>query len=98
MEWEPRAENEIEATEFYRDEVMPMFGMAPDILRIRWLRVKSATFLSAGSSEASSGTETYTYLTVAEMSCEEWPWGELLELNALSQWTELFEGQRGVVS
>lgn len=97
FEWQPRAGYEKEVLDFYQNAIGPMFGMAPEFARLRWFKIKSATVLKAGSSEALKNEDVYIYMSLAEINCDDWPWGEIFALNNLSGWGELFEDQKGVV-
>jgi hypothetical protein len=98
FEWKPRPGREKEVIEFYQTGIGPMFSKASEILRLRWFKIQSATTLKADSYDTLREENLHTYMSLAEMNCEEWPWGEIFALNDLPQWTEYFEDQKAVVS
>ncbi|KAH6616895.1 hypothetical protein C7974DRAFT_53882 [Boeremia exigua] len=96
FEWQPRAGREREVLEFYESEIGPLFSMAPEILRLRWFKIKNAITLKKDAFSTLKEEDLHTYTAIAEMNCEEWPWGEIFALNQLPQWAEYFEDQKAV--
>ncbi|KAJ4341945.1 hypothetical protein N0V95_007070 [Ascochyta clinopodiicola] len=96
FEWQPCEELREKIVDFYQTEIGPMFSMVPEILRLRLFQIKDTTAQIADSDETSNSENFYRYMSITEMNCEEWPWGEIFALNELSQWSEYFEGQKAV--
>lgn len=97
-EWQPHAGFDEEVAEYYEREMGPLFVQAPEILRLRWFKIKNATVLEGDSYKNLENDGLHSYMCLVEMSCEEWPWGEVFEINGLPGWREYFEDQRRVVS
>ena len=97
-EWQPRPGFEEEAVNMYSSKIAPMLAKAPEILQLRWFKIRNATVLNGDSFNTLKDEDLHTYMSLVEMDCEEWPWGELLALNDLPEWSEYFEGQKAVVS
>lgn len=97
FEWQPRPGREDEVLDFYETGIGPMFSMAPEIMRLRWFKIHDAVVLKDDVLTTLKSKDYHTYMSIAEMKCEEWPWGEIFELNDLPQWADLFEDQKAVV-
>jgi hypothetical protein len=97
-EWQPHAGFEDEVVEYYEREMGPLFCQAPEILRLRWFKVSNASVLKGGSLSTLKSEDLHTYMCLVEMSCEDWPWGEVFAINELPGWGKYFEDQRRVVS
>ncbi|KAF9693534.1 hypothetical protein EKO04_008110 [Ascochyta lentis] len=96
FEWQPRQGSEQQVVDFYQTAIGPMLSMAPEILRLRWFKVKNPVARTEDPRQIVDSENLYNYLSIAEMDCEEWPWGEIFALNDLPQWSEYFEGQKAV--
>ena len=98
MEWQIEEGKEKEVLDFYKNEAAPTIASSPDVLRFRLLKIKNATVKQADSYETLEKKKLHTYLTLAEMECEEWPWDVVIALGENPKWEEYFEGQKVVVS
>jgi hypothetical protein len=98
MEWRVVAENEKDVLEFYQSEAAPTIASSPDVLRFRLFKIKSAMVLKAGSCETLGKENIHTYLTLAELESDEWPWDVVVALGEKPKWREYFEGQNIAVS
>lgn len=84
--------------EYYEREIGPLFSQAPENLRLRWFKVRNATVLKGNSYDTLKSEDLHTYMCLVEMSCEEWPWGEVFAINELPGWGKYFADQERVVS
>lgn len=98
MEWQVEEGNEKEVLDFYKSEAAPTIASSPEVLRFRMFEIKNATVLQAGSYKTLEKKNLHTYLTVAELESEEWPWDVVVALGEKPKWKEYFEGQKVVVS
>lgn len=98
MEWQIEEGKEKEVLDFYKNEAAPTIASSPDVLRFRLLKIKNATVKQADSYETLEQKKLHTYLTLAEMECEEWPWDVVIALGEKPKWKEYFEDQKVVVS
>lgn len=97
-EWQPREGCEKQVLESYERELGPMFAQAPEILRLRWFKIKKAATMNGDSYDTLKTEEQHTYMVFVELDCEDWPWEQLFALNSMPCWTDNFEGQKTVVS
>jgi hypothetical protein len=98
MEWQVSSDQEKEVLDFYTSEAAPTIASSPDVLRFRLFKIKNATVLKSGSYETLPQKITHTYLTLAELESEEWPWDVVVALGEKAKWREYFDGQKVVVS
>lgn len=98
MEWQVEGGDEKEVLDFYKSEGAPTIAASPDVLRFRMFEIKTATVLQADSYKTIEKQNLHTYLTVAELESEEWPWDAVVALGEKPKWKEYFEGQKIVVS
>ena len=98
MEWQVEEGDEKEVMDFYQSEAAPTIAASPDVLRFRMFKIKNATVLKAGSYETLEKKKLHTYLTLAELESEEWPWDVVIALGENPKWREYFDGQKIVVS
>lgn len=97
-EWHPHNGFEDEIIEYYDREMGPLFCQAPEILRLRWFKIRNATVLKNDSNNTLESEVLHSYMCLVEMDCEDWPWGEMFEISELPGWAKYFEDQRRVVS
>ncbi|KAF1926950.1 uncharacterized protein M421DRAFT_422183 [Didymella exigua CBS 183.55] len=96
MEWQVAEGDEKEILDFYQTVAAPTIASSPDCLRFRMFKIKNATVLKAGSYETLEKEKLHTYLTLAELETEEWPWDVVIALGEKPKWREYFEGQKFV--
>ncbi|KAJ4355258.1 hypothetical protein N0V95_003088 [Ascochyta clinopodiicola] len=94
MEWQVQEGSEKEVLDFYKAEAAPTIAGSPDVLRFRMFKIQNATVLKAGSYETLGQKTIHTYLTVAELESEEWPWDVVVALGEKAKWREYFEEQK----
>ncbi|KAJ4406043.1 hypothetical protein N0V91_004928 [Didymella pomorum] len=95
-EWHPHNGFEDEIIEYYDREMGPLFCQAPEILRLRWFKIRNATVLKNDSNNTLESEVLHSYMCLVEMDCEDWPWGEMFEISELPGWAKYFEDQRRV--
>ncbi|KAF9693129.1 hypothetical protein EKO04_008633 [Ascochyta lentis] len=93
MEWQVEEGREKEVIDFYKAEAAPTIASSPDVLRFRIFKIQNATVLKAGSYDTLEQKNLHTYLTLAELESEEWPWDVVVALGEKPQWRKYFEGQ-----
>lgn len=98
MEWQIEEGDKKEVLDFYQSEAAPTIAASPDVLRFRMFEMKNATALKADSYGKLEKKNLHTYLTLAELENEEWPWDVVVALGEKPKWREYFEGQKVVVS
>lgn len=98
MEWEIEEGKEKDVLDFYVSEAGPTIASSPDVLRFRLFKIKNATVLKAESYETLDKKILHTYLTLAELESEDWPWDVVVALGERPKWRDYFEGQKVVVS
>jgi hypothetical protein len=96
MEWSIRPGKEKEVLDFYLNEAAPTISNSPDVLRFRLFKTRDATVLD-GRKGASKKEDTYTYLSLVELCCDEWPWDVVVALGEDLKWREYFEQRKAVV-
>lgn len=97
MEWQVPEEEEKDVIDFYKSEAAPTIASSPDVLRFRMFKVRNATVLEAGSYRTLEKEKLHTYLTLAELETEEWPWDVVVALSEKEKWRQYWEGQKVVV-
>ena len=98
MEWQIEDGKEKEVLDFYKAEAAPTIASSPDVLRFRLFKIKNATVKQADSYETLEKKKLHTYLTLAELETEDWPWDVVIALGEKPKWKEYCEGQKVVVS
>lgn len=98
MEWQVAEGDEKDVLDFYKSEAAPTIASSPDVLRFRMFKIKNATVLKADSYETLNKEKLHTYLTLAELESEEWPWDVVIALGEKPKWRQYWEGQKVVVS
>lgn len=98
MEWQIEDSNEKKVLDFYKAEAAPTIASSPDVLRFRVFRIKNATVKKADSYITLEKKKLHTYLTIAELETEEWPWDVVIALGEKPKWKEYFEDPKVVVS
>ena len=96
MEWGTKSGKEEEVLDFYVSQVAPTISNSPDVLRFRLFRTRDATVLD-GKKGASKKEDVYTYLTLVELCCDDWPWDVVVALGENPKWREYFEERKAVV-
>jgi hypothetical protein len=96
MEWSTKPGREQEVLDFYTTQVAPTISNSPDVLRFRLLKIRDATVLD-GTKGASKKEDTYVYLTLVELCCDDWPWDVVVALGEKPKWREFFEQRMAVV-
>ncbi|KZM21557.1 uncharacterized protein EKO05_0000708 [Ascochyta rabiei] len=96
MEWQVEEGREKEVLDFYKAEAAPTIASSPEVLRFRMFKIQNATVFKAGLYETLGKETTHTYLTVAELEREEWPWDVVVVLGENPKWREYFDSQKAV--
>ncbi|OSS52741.1 hypothetical protein B5807_02892 [Epicoccum nigrum] len=96
MEWQIEEGSEKEVLDFYKAEAAPTIASSPDVLRFRMFKIKNATVKQADSYTTLEKKKLHTYLTLAELESEDWPWDVVIALGEKPKWKEYFEGQKVV--
>ncbi|OSS51944.1 hypothetical protein B5807_03633 [Epicoccum nigrum] len=95
-EWQPHEGCEKPVLESFEHELGPMFAQAPEILRLRWFKIKNAATMNGNSYDTLKTEEQHTYMVFVELDCEDWPWEQLFALNSMPCWIDNFEAQKTV--
>lgn len=98
MEWQVAEGDEKAVLDFYKSEAAPTIASSPEVLRFRMFKIRNATVLKANSYETLEKEKLHTYLTLAELETEEWPWDVVIALGGKPKWREYWEEQKVVVS
>ncbi|KAF3007859.1 hypothetical protein E8E13_010834 [Curvularia kusanoi] len=95
-EWKPREGFEKEVLDFYENELGPMFSTSPEILRLRWFKLKDATVLKGDTYQTLEKEELFTYMVAAELDNEACPWDQMFAMYDMPGWVKYYEAQKCV--